>query len=279
MGILNVTPDSFVDGGMYLAIDDALRRVDQMVGEGVDVLDVGGESTRPRGATYGAGSTPVDVQTELRRVIPVIRAVASRHPDLPISIDTYKSEVAESAVEAGATIINDVTGLRFDPRIGEVAHDGSAALILMHSVGLPGEMPHQHAYGDLMTTVVDSLSEAVSVAKQAGVEDIVLDPGFGFGKSAHDNLALISRLRELGALLRPVLVGISRKSTIGRVLSDSEQTVPVEGRLFGSLAAAAVAIANGASIVRCHDVGATRDVARTVDAIMSAGVHHEEVTS
>ena len=279
MGILNVTPDSFADGGRYLAVDDALRRVDEMVTEGVDILDVGGESTRPRGRTYGRGADPVDVREEISRVVPVIRQAAASYPDLVISIDTYKSEVAEKALDAGAHIINDVTGLRHDPRVAAVAAENSAPLVVMHSVGEPGTMPHDFAYDDVVATVTGALRQSIAVAEEHGVRDVVIDPGFGFGKRVADNLALIASLEALRILGRPILVGISRKSSIGAVLSSTENPVPVEERLYGSLAAAAVAIMNGASIVRSHDVAATRDVARMVDALRAASGHVLEVPS
>lgn len=277
MGILNVTPDSFADGGRYLAVDDALRRVDEMVTEGADIIDVGGESTRPRGRTYGAGATPVEIDEEIRRVIPVIRGAAARHPGVAISIDTYKSEVAEAAVEAGASMINDVTGFRYDGRMAATAAAADVPVVVMHSVGRPGEMPHGFDYDDIVAAVSDSLRHSIGTAEREGVRDVIIDPGFGFGKRVTDNLALIARLSEFASLERPILIGISRKSSIGVVLSDEPaDPVPVSDRLFGSLAATSVAIMNGASIVRCHDVAATRDAARTVNALMAASRHAEE---
>jgi dihydropteroate synthase len=267
MGILNVTPDSFADGGRYLRAEDALQRVDEMVGEGVDILDVGGESTRPRGKTYGRGATPVSLEEEKARVIPVIEAVTSTYPDLVISIDTYKAEVARAALAAGAHIVNDVTGLRFDPQMGRIAAEATAPIVLMHSVGDPGTMPHDTAYEDVVESVIQSLRDAVAKAEADGVAQIIVDPGFGFGKRVADNLRLIARLDELATLGRPVLVGVSRKSSIGSVLSDDHEPVPVDARLFGSLGATAVAIMKGASIIRCHDVSATKDVGRMVDAL------------
>jgi dihydropteroate synthase len=279
MGILNVTPDSFADGGRYLGIDKALQRVDQMVSEGVDILDVGGESTRPRGKTYGSGATPVEASTEIERVVPVIKAAAAAHPNLVISVDTYKSEVAAAAVDAGAHLINDVTDLRFDSRMAAVAASADVPIVLMHSVGNPGEMPHDRGYEDVVGTVVDALRSSIESAEIEGVRDIIVDPGFGFGKRVTENLLLISRLRELSQLKRPILIGISRKSSIGTVLSDDDRPVPVSDRLYGSLAATSVAVMNGASIVRCHDVAATRDTVRVVDALMEVSAPHEEVLS
>jgi len=269
MGILNVTPDSFADGGRYVARDAAIRRVDDMVAEGVDIVDVGGESTRPRGKTYGSGATPVSAKDEIERVVPVIREATRRHPRLTVSIDTYKSDVARAALDAGACMINDVTGARFDPDIASAAAEGEIPLVLMHSVGNPGSMPHATAYEDVVADVRRSLEESISVALQRGVRSIIVDPGFGFGKRVTENLELIGRLGEFSDLGRPILIGISRKSSIGSVLSDTDDPVPVQDRLFGSLGAAAAAIMQGAAILRVHDVGATRDVARVVDAILA----------
>jgi dihydropteroate synthase len=247
------------------------------VAEGANIIDVGGESTRPRGRTYGSGATPVDVSEEIGRVVPVIRSVAAAYPGIVISIDTYKSAVAREAIEAGAHIINDVTGLRFDDHMASVAAEAGAPLIVMHSVGVPGQMPHASDYGDVVADVFDTLRQAVAFAENEGVEDVIVDPGFGFGKRVADNLRLIARLRELAPLDRPILVGMSRKSSIGAALSEDENPVPVADRLYGSLAAAAVSIMNGAAIIRCHDVAATRDVARTVDALMAVSGRSEEV--
>lgn len=267
MGILNVTPDSFADGGRYIARDAALRRVEEMVAEGVDIVDVGGESTRPRGKTYGRGATPVAAREEIERVVPVIREAVRLHPNLIVSIDTYKSEVARAALDAGACMINDVTGARFDPDIASVAAEADIPMALMHSVGNPGSMPHTMTYDDVVADVCRALEESVALVSERGVRGIIVDPGFGFGKRVAENLELIERLDELAALERPILVGISRKSSIGSVLSETDDPVPVQDRLYGSLGAAAVAVMRGAAILRVHDVRATRDVARVVDAM------------
>ena len=279
MGILNATPDSFADGGKYVTLDKAVRRIDEMVGEGVDILDIGGESTRPRGQIYGSGATPVDIENEIIRVIPIIKETRKRHPDLIISVDTYKADVAKASLDAGADMINDVTGLRLDRSMAQIVARARVPLIVMHSVGTPGSMPQKAEYDDVVTHVSASLKVSLDIALEAGVTQLIVDPGFGFGKSVSDNLSLIANLNELSTLGRPILVGISRKSTIGTILSYNDQPVAVADRLYGSLGASAVAIMNGAAIVRCHDVAATRDLARTVDALSRLSRQESEVTA
>lgn len=262
MGILNVTPDSFWDGGRYQTVDAALKRVETMLEEGAAIIDVGGESTRPRGRTYGRGAEPVSPDEERRRVLPVIEAIAQRFPEAIISVDTYKPEVARDALEAGAHLINDQTGLRLYPEMAEVAARYGAPLVLMHSVGRPGEMPHELHYDDVVAEVRQSLAASVARAHAAGVRQVVLDPGFGFGKTAAENLQLINNVDALLSLGYPVLVGISRKSTIGQVLGTPEQPVPPEGRLYGTLGVTAVAVLRGATLVRAHDVRPTVEMLR-----------------
>ncbi len=260
MGILNVTPDSFSDGGRFLDSGEATRRAAAMVAEGVDIIDVGGESTRP-------GSAPVPSRQEIDRVVPIIEKIHSEF-DTPISIDTTKSAVAAAAFNAGAEIINDISGLRFDPSIAEVAAGTGAGLVLMHSRGGFNEMHSQPHADDIFTVVADELRVSVDTAKAAGVDDnrIVLDVGLGFAKSFEQNLELIAKLDKLKEQLPfPMLIGASRKSFIGKVLDG----VPTEQRLSGSLAAAAIALWNGADILRVHDVGQTRDVVRMVTALRS----------
>ena len=259
MGILNVTPDSFSDGGDYLDLDASLRRVERMITEGAAIIDIGGESTRPRGTAYGSGAAAVEEDEEARRVVPVVREVAQRFPDLIISVDTYKPSVAASALEAGAHIVNDVTGLRLFPETAHIVAEAGATLIVMHSLGRPGSLPHDHQYDDVVQDVKASLEASVQVAAEAGVESIAVDAGFGFGKSVEGNLALIRHTDDFADLDRPVVVGISRKSTIGRVLGTEEEPRPVHERLFGTLGATAVAVMRGASIVRTHDVRETSD--------------------
>lgn len=264
MGILNVTPDSFSDGGAFTDPSAALRRVEAMIGEGAVLIDVGGESTRPRGKTYGAGAEAVTEDQEKRRVIPVIKAIHRRFPETIISVDTYKPGTARAAVAAGAHLINDVTGLRLYPEMAQVAREARAPLILMHSLGRPGEMPHQVVYDDVVEAVQASLQESLETGRQAGLTQMIIDPGFGFGKSPAENLRLLNHMSAFLALGHPVLVGISRKSTIGIILGQPGAPVPVEGRLFGTLGATAVAVLNGAAIVRTHDVRPTVEMLKTL---------------
>ena len=250
MGIINVTPDSFSGDGLGHDVEAALEQALRFQDEGADIIDVGGESTRP-------GSTPVTVEEEKRRVIPVIRLLASRL-DVPVSVDTYKREVAREALAAGAAVINDVWGLKRDPALADLAAREGAPIVLMHNQqGLD--------YSDLVPEVLASLRSSLRQALEAGVpsENVVLDPGLGFGKRPEHNLELLRRLAELKALGLPLLVGTSRKSTIGLVLD-----LPVEERLEGTAATVALAIANGADIVRVHDVKAMTRVARMSDAIV-----------
>lgn len=274
MGILNVTPDSFSDGGRYADPSDALRRVEMMLTEGAILIDVGGESSRPRGRVYGDGADAVGEDEEKRRVLPVVEAIAAHFPEALVSVDTYKGTVAEAALAAGAHIVNDITGLRYDDGTAQAAARYGAPLIVMHSLGRPGAMPHAHRYDDVVAEVRASLADSADTAEAVGVRDIVLDPGFGFGKTASENLRLIANTDAFLQLGRPILVGISRKSTIGAVLGSAEAPVPVDERLFGSLGATAVAVLGGASIVRTHDVRATADFLRvltaTVDHAMEA---------
>ena len=265
MGILNVTPDSFSDANVYLDPEAALRRGLKMVEEGADIVDVGGESTRP-----GAPEVPAD--EELRRVLPVIRALAAR-TDVPISIDTRKAVVARAAVEAGAQIINDVSGLAFDPAMAETAARLGVPVVVMHMRGTPATMQSMTHYDDVVADSARELKAALQHALAAGIrpENLIIDPGIGFAKTAEQNLALLRDLArwrrlatppELGPL--PLLVGTSRKSFIGRVLGD----LPVHERLEGTAATVALAIAAGADIVRVHDVRAMARVAAMADAIV-----------
>ena len=259
MAILNVTPDSFSDGGRLSSLDAALNHAETCIAEGADILDIGGESTRP-------GSAPVGVDQEIARVIPVIEAIAKRF-DIPVSVDTSKSEVARHALEAGAEIINDISAMRFDERIGGVAASASAGLVLMHSRGEFEAMHKQEPVGDIMTDVSDSFRGAIAKAESVGVErqNIVLDVGIGFGKTQEQNLVLLAKLGKLTAEFPdyPIMIGTSRKSFIGKLLKDA----PVDKRLSGSLVTAAIAIWNGASIVRVHDVSETVDILEITAAI------------
>ena len=268
MGILNVTPDSFSDGGLYSTVDQALRKAENMLQEGAVIIDIGGESTRPGGRTYGTGAMAVAEQVERSRVLPVIESISQHFPEALISIDTYKPKVAKEAIEAGAHIINDITGLRLFPEMASVAAKLDVPLILMHSIGTPGELPQEHLYNNVTSDVVQTLQEAVSVAIKAGVRQLVTDPGFGFGKSPVENMQLIREVDELLKLGYPVLIGVSRKSTIGTYLGTSSNPMPVDQRLFGSLGVTATAITKGASIVRTHDVKPTVEFLKTMGIAM-----------
>lgn len=270
MGILNVTPDSFSDGGQFFDTGDAVARAAEMVDEGAAIIDVGGESTRPAGSVYGEGAAQVAREEEQDRVLPVIEGIVERVPEALISIDTYKPEVARAALDAGAHIVNDITGLRHFPETADVAAEYGAPLVVMHSLGRPGAMPHTHDYDDVTGDVKDSLTSSLSIAGAAGVPHIVTDPGFGFGKTVEENLRLINRVDALLALNRPVLVGISRKSTIGAVLGTTDEPAPIDERLYGSLGATAVAVLRGATIVRTHDVRPTVEMLRALGATLQA---------
>jgi dihydropteroate synthase len=259
MGILNVTPDSFSDGGQAFSLDDALHRADEMVAQGAHIIDVGGESTRP-------GSSQMSPEDEIARVVSVIDAITKRF-DIPVSVDTTKSAVADAAVDVGAEIINDVSGLQFDPRIADVAARRWAGLVLMHLRGTFETMHKQTPVADIFDEVITFFRSSIDSAAAAGVppDAIVLDPGIGFSKTFEQNLELLANLDRLvnEFLDHPLLIGTSRKSFIGKMLGG----VPVGERLSGSLATAAVAAWNGAKIVRAHDVKETVDTVRVIDAI------------
>lgn len=251
MGILNITPDSFTDGGRYPDSRSAVARAKKMVAEGADIIDLGGESTRP-------GYLPVDAEEELARVLPVLQALVQELP-VPISIDTTKEAVARSALQAGVHMLNDQWALRSDPKMAGLAAAYGVPVVLMHNREKP-------VYGDLAGEIVAYWRESIQLALAAGVTEdkIILDPGFGFGKTVEQNLEVLRRLGELRRLGFPLLVGTSRKSTIGKVLGG----LPVEERLEGTAATVAVSIVNGADIVRVHDVREMARVVRMTDAIV-----------
>lgn len=255
MGILNTTPDSFSDGGRYFRQSDALARCRQMIEEGVDVIDIGGESTRP-------GATPVNDETEMERVVPVIEAIREES-DIPISIDTSKPLVMRAAVAAGATLINDVRALR-EPGALEAVAELKVPVCLMHMQGEPRTMQLAPMYEDVVEDVLDFLQQRVTACESAGIsrEHIILDPGFGFGKSLQHNLALFRDLPQIVATGHPVMVGVSRKSLIGQVLN-----LPLEDRQAASVALAGLAVWLGASIIRAHDVQATVHAVRMCQAV------------
>jgi dihydropteroate synthase len=257
MGILNVTPDSFSDGGKNFEAHAAIEAGLRLAADGADIIDIGGESTRP-------GAEPVPQQEELRRVLPVIEGIL-RHRRIPISVDTMKAGVAEAAVAAGAAMINDVSALRFDPRMGEVAARAGVPLVLMHMRGEPRTMQQgEIVYRDVVAEVAEFLAGAIERAAACGVsrQNIIIDPGIGFGKTVEHNLELIDRLGELRALGRPVLVGPSRKSFIGKILD-----LPPGERLWGTAAAVAAAVLRGADIVRVHDAREMSEAARVALAV------------
>ncbi len=259
MGILNITPDSFSDGGSFIKADTAVEHAINMVEEGADIIDIGGESTRP-------GSDAITVSEELERVIPVIEKLSGRIR-VPISIDTYKAEVAQKAIDAGASIVNDISGLRFDPEMPGVVSRNEVSVVIMHIKGTPKNMQKNPIYGNLIKEIIEYLEESISIAEKAGVhhEKIIVDPGIGFGKMFEDNLEIINRLSEFRRLGKPVLIGASRKAFIGEVLGDA----PVGDRVEGTAAAVAISIMNGADIVRVHDVKEMKKVAKVSDAIKS----------
>lgn len=263
MGILNVTPDSFSDGGRYFSLDSAVEHAMKMVEDGADIIDVGGESTRP-------GSEPVPVEEELRRVVPVIKEIVKR-VDVPVSIDTYKSEVARQALDNGASIVNDISGLRFDEKMADVVASYKASVVIMHIKGTPKTMQQNPMYDDVVSEIYNYLSESVEIARKAGIGQIIIDPGIGFGKRLIDNLEIIRRLREFKSLGYPILIGVSRKSFIGNILN-----LPVEERLEGTAGAVAVSVWNGANIVRVHDVKEIVRVVKIVDAIKQIAIKQNQ---
>ncbi len=256
MGILNVTPDSFSDGGQAFTPQAAVLKGLQLAAEGADIIDVGGESTRP-------GAAPVPVEEELRRVLPVIKDLAGR-VKVPLSVDTSKAEVAAQALAAGARMVNDITALA-DPRMAQVLAEGQAAVVLMHMLGAPADMQEEPFYINLVEEIKNFLADRMGAARQAGIprDRIILDPGLGFGKTVEHNLEIMDRLEEFLALGAPLLVGPSRKSFIGKVLN-----LATADRLEGTLACVAAAVLKGARLVRVHDVKPAVRVARMADAIL-----------
>jgi dihydropteroate synthase len=261
VGVLNVTPDSFSDGGDFLDPAKAASHAAAMLDEGAGIIDVGGESTRP-------GSDPVTREDEARRVVPVVEELLSERPDAIISIDTYNAATAEAALEAGASIVNDVTALRGDPRMAEVVAEARCPVVLMHMLGEPRTMQRDPRYADVVREVRDFLAERAEHAVAAGVEpeSVILDPGIGFGKTLEHNLALLRHLDELVALGFPVLVGASRKSFLGRITGVEE----ARDRVPGTVAANVIAYEKGATLFRVHDVRANREALAVARAILDA---------
>jgi dihydropteroate synthase len=260
MGVLNVTPDSFSDGGQFFSLAGALAHAEQMIDEGADIIDIGGESTRP-------GSNFVSEEEELCRVIPVIERLANL--SAPISIDTTKPEVARIALEAGAEIVNDISGLRFDHALAEVAAKAKAGLVLMHSRGTPKDMQQMPAMENAVEEVIAGLRESIALAERSGVarQNIAIDPGIGFGKTVEQNLELIVGLNQLAHHLPdlPVLIGTSRKSFLGKLLNGAR----ADERIHGTTATIVAAVLSGAHIVRVHDVKSAVEAIKVADAIRS----------
>lgn len=254
MGIVNVTPDSFSDGGRYFDSGRALAHAWELIEQGADILDIGGESSRP-------GSDPVSIEEELRRLVPVVQALAGVC-GVPLSIDTTKPEVAEECLRLGARIVNDIAGLR-DPEMMRVTARHDAAAVIMHMRGTPKTMQSEPLYADLIAEVKQFLAERVSAARASGVRDIAVDPGIGFGKTAAHNFEILRRLDEFQSIGCPVLVGPSRKSFLGSLMGQQE----TGGRLEGTLAAAVISAMKGASVVRVHDVAACRRALQVADAV------------
>lgn len=267
MGVVNVTPDSFSDGGKFLSLESAVAQGRKLAADGADILDIGGESTRPF-------AEPVPVDVEIERVIPVIEQLAAEI-SIPISIDTMKAEVARRAIRAGASIINDISALRFDPEIGAVAAEFGTPVVLMHMLGSPKTMQQSPSYTDLIGEISDFLGAAIVRAQNLGISksNIIIDPGIGFGKTVSHNLLLIRQIQAFAALDAPILVGPSRKSFIRNLLKDEHSDdIPPDKPIVetGTQAAVAAAVLCGAHIVRVHDVANTRATIRILDAMRSA---------
>lgn len=256
MGVLNVTPDSFSDGGRFETLNRAMKRIEEMAAQGAEIIDIGGESTRP-------GSDPVPADEEIRRTQPVFAQAVKAFPELLFSADTMKAEVAKAALDAGAQIVNDVSGLQRDPEKARLAAAYGAALVIMHAQGIPKTMQLNPQYEDVLSEVRQFLEAQAAFAAQAGVQHIIIDPGIGFGKKLEHNLALFAGLPELTHLPYPLLMGASRKSMIGQLLENR----PVDGRLAGTLALHYHALIAGAGIIRVHDVQEASDSIRIFTAI------------
>jgi dihydropteroate synthase len=269
MGVVNVTPDSFSDGGLYLDAEKAVVRAEQLLDEGATIIDVGGESTRP------GASAPVSEEEERRRVLPVIRDLKRRRPDAVISVDTYKASAAGAAVDVGAEVVNDVSGFRWDPdsKMAKTLAELKVGAVLMHSRGRPEEWRSLPPIGDPVLLVKRELRQWAEAATLAGIkrDRLVLDPGFGFGKRFEENYPLLAHFAELQQMGFPLLAGVSRKSFIGRTLARDGKDAEVAERLYGTLAAEAGLILKGAHIIRTHDVRFAVEAARVADTIVASG--------
>lgn len=278
MGIVNITPDSFSDGGLYLDREKAVARAEQLIVDGASIIDVGGESTRPGAGVTASGSaarvrTAVSEEEERKRVLPVIRELKRRRPETVVSVDTYKASVARAAVEAGAEVVNDISGFRWDPKMARTLAELKVGAVLMHTRGRPEEWRSLPPIGDPVLLVKRELRQWAEAATLAGVkrDRLVLDPGFGFGKNFEENYQLLARFGDLQQTGFPLLAGVSRKSFIGRTLARDHKDAPVAERLYGTLAAEAALILKGAHILRTHDVRVAAEAARVADAIVASG--------
>jgi len=285
MGVVNVTPDSFSDGGQYYDRDRAVEHAFELLDDGADIIDIGGESTRPGAAvvadrsgreahaadTLSETRRPVSEAEELKRVIPVIRSLKQGRPNAIVSIDTYKSTVARAAVEAGAEIVNDVSGLRWDRQMSRTLRELSCGVVLMHMRGRPEEWRNLPPVEDVVLLVKRELREWANAALREGIEQkrLVLDPGFGFGKNFEENYPLFKRFEQFADLRYPLLAGGSRKSFIGRALARNGKDAPIDGRLWGTIAMETAVILKGAHIIRTHDVRASADARKIADIVAS----------
>ena len=267
MGVVNVTPDSFSDGGLYIDAEKAVVRAEQLLDEGATIIDVGGESTRP------GASQSVSEEEERRRVLPVIRDVKRRRPDAVLSVDTYKASIARAAVDVGAEVVNDVSGFRWDSKMAKTLAELKVGAVLMHTRGRPEEWRSLPPIGDPVLMVKRDLRQWAEAATLAGIkrDRLVLDPGFGFGKRFEENYPLLAHFAELQQMGFPLLAGVSRKSFIGRTLARAGKDAEVAERLYGTLAAETGLILKGAHIIRTHDVRFAVDAARVADAIVASG--------
>ncbi|MBN1898161.1 MAG: dihydropteroate synthase [Spirochaetes bacterium] len=262
MGVLNLTPDSFYDGGRYIKKEEAIKKACSLVNEGADILDIGAESTRP-------GALKLSEQEERDRLIPVLKALRKRIR-IPLSVDTYKSEIARAALDEGCDIINDISGLGFDKKMAPVISAYRAGLVIMHMKGTPRTMQKNPAYRDLITEIKNFFKKSLKIALEKGInyDKIILDPGIGFGKTVEHNYSIINRLSEFKTFKRPVLIGVSRKSLIGKVLDQS-----AEERLLGTIVLNTVSILKGANIIRVHDVKEHKDLLRLLKFLKTKGTH------
>jgi len=278
MGIVNVTPDSFSDGGQHIDAAKAVAHAELLLDEGATIIDVGGESTRPGARTAAAqtansSANPVSEEEERRRVLPVIRDLKKRRPQSVISVDTYKAGVARAAVDEGAEIVNDISGFRWDPKMAKALAELKVGAILMHTRGRPEEWRTLPPIGDPVLLVKRELRQLAEAATLAGIkrDHLVLDPGFGFGKSFEENYPLLAHFGELQLLGFPLLAGVSRKSFLGRMLARDGKDAPVEERTHGTLAAEAILVLKGAHILRTHDVRLAAEASRVADAVVASG--------